>query len=220
MTMDERRSRLIAWLEVITKDLQDLLLDQFIFRELQKIVQQNPRFAESPGLFTQWMASNFAQATAVGIRRHAKMDKTSISLLRFLTEVKTYPDLISRQYYIGLYEAANAPIHMGENDFDDLAGVSKDYLPSSLIDQQIDDLKKSVHAVEKYVDKRIAHYDTKAPLIPTFGDLSDALATMERIVILYTRLLTGKGYSRLLPTIQFDWTSIFHFPWLEPDDFD
>jgi hypothetical protein len=215
-TIDERRSRLIEWIEIITKDLQDLLLDQFIFRELQEIVQQNPQFARSPGLFTQWMASGFAQATAVGIRRHAKKDDSSISLMRFLVKVKNSPELITRQYYTGLYREIDAPIHIGQNDFDDIAGAGNDRLPISLIEQHIDDLQRSVHAVEKYVDKRIAHYDIKAPVgpPPTFGDLSAALATMERLVILYTRLLTGKGYSRLLPTIQFDWTSIFRFTWI------
>src|SRR5262245_20815809 len=227
-TIDERRSRLIEWLEIITKDLQDLLLDQFIFRELQKIVQQNPQFARSPGLFTQWMASGFAQATAVGIRRHAKKDESSISLMRFLIKVKNSPELITRQYYIELYQAYGAPIHIGQNDFDDIAGAGNDRLPTSLIEQHIDDLQRSVHAVEKYVDKRIAHYDIKAPVgpTPTFADLSAALATIGELVILYVRLLTGKGRSRLLPTIQFDWTSIFCFAWIDQsnshddDDFD
>jgi len=52
MTIDQRRLRLIGWIEIIKKDVQGLLLDQFIFYELQKIVRENPRFAESPGLFT------------------------------------------------------------------------------------------------------------------------------------------------------------------------
>jgi hypothetical protein len=226
MTVDERRLRLIKWLEVITEDLRDLLLKQYIFRELQKIVEQNPRFAGVPGLFTKWMASNFAQATAVGIRRFAKPVKkgdNGISLIRFLIEVKAYPDLITRQYYIGLFEAINAPIHIGQNYFDDLAGEGEDKLPTSLIEkhiQQINDLKGAVRAVEKYVDKRIAHYDTKSPQVPTFGDLSKALATMEEVVLIYRRLLKGEGASRLLPTIQYNWMSIFQFPWLEPDDID
>jgi hypothetical protein len=109
MTEEERRSRLIDWLEIIKNDVQDLLLDQYIFRELQHTIEQNPLFNESPGLFTQWMASGFAQATAVGIRRQAKLNRDSISLSRFLNEIKHYPSLISRQYYIGLYQARKCP---------------------------------------------------------------------------------------------------------------
>jgi hypothetical protein len=78
-------------------------------------------------------------------------------------------------------------------------------------------LKNAVSAVEYYVDKRIAHYDTGALVrpAPTFSDLSSALATMEKLIILCLRLLTGQGFSRLLPTIQFDWRDIFRFAWTQ-----
>jgi hypothetical protein len=223
MTVNERRLRLIEWLEIIQKDLQVLLHNQHIFRELQKIAEKNPRFAESSGLFTQWMAWNFAQATAVGIRRFAKYnekDKDSVSLLRFLNEVKKHPDLITRQTHLALYQGKGAYPHMGHSVFDEVAGEGNDRLPTSLIDGQIDDLKKSVHDVEKYADRRVAHYDRRDPKIPTFGDLSDAMASMETIVILYRLLLTGQSMSQLLPTIQGEWMSIFQFPWVAPDDFD
>jgi hypothetical protein len=224
MTIDQRRLRLIGWLDVITNDVQWLLIDQCIFYELQKIVRQNPRFAESPGLFTRWMASGFAQASALGIRRHVKYkekrDKTNISLLRLLTEVKTYPKLISRQYYLELYKAQNAPIIIGENDFNALAGVGVNYLPTSLIETHIDELKSAADAVETYVDRRIAHHDRRATDIPTFGELSAALATMEKLVLLYVRLLQGPSTDKLLPTFSYDWTSIFRFAWLNPDHSD
>jgi hypothetical protein len=129
MTIDQRRLRVIGWLDVITNDVQWLLIDQHIFYELQKIVRQNPRFAECDGLFTRWMASGFAQASALGIRRQARYDKRypdNISLLRFLTEVKDDPDLITRQHYLGLYKAQNAPLVLGEGDFDNLAGAGSD----------------------------------------------------------------------------------------------
>lgn len=221
MTIDQRRLRLINWLDVITHDVQWLLIDQFIFYELQKIVRQNPRFAECDGLFTRWMASGFAQASALGIRRHAKYkeqrDKTNISLLRFLTEVKNYPKLISRQFYLELYKAQNAPIIIGENDFNALAGVGVDYLPQPVVEKHIDELKTAVSSVETYVDRRIAHHDRRGADIPTFGDISAALATMEKLVLLYVRLLKGPSLDKLLPTFQYDWTAIFLFPWLNPD---
>jgi hypothetical protein len=223
MTIDERRSRLIEWLEIIKKDLHVLLLDQFIFYELQKIIRQNPRFDGCPGQFTRWMASGYAQAAAVGVRRQVKYkerDKNSVSLKRFLTEVKDHPDLITRQYHIGLYDAENDPAHMGDAVFDNIAGAGEDRLPPSLIEQQIqqlNDLKGPVKAVEKYVDKRIAHYDNEELPIPTFNDISAALATMEKLVILYTCLLTGKGSAGLRPIIQDDWMAIFRFAWWEHD---
>jgi hypothetical protein len=75
-------------------------------------------------------------SVALGIRRRVKYkeerDKKNISLLRFLTEVKKYPELISRQYYLELYKAKNAPLVLGEGDFDKLAGPGNAYLPPTL----------------------------------------------------------------------------------------
>ena len=217
MTEAERRERLIQWLEVILKDVQDLLLDDHIFWEFQRLVEANPKFAESPGLFTQWMASAFIQATATGVRRQAKVSDDSISLARFLAEVEKYPNLVSRAHYMSLYAGKDQwHIEIGEHDFDNIAGASAVEVPKALVRQHIADLKKAVDGIEHYVDRRVAHYDKRglAKPTPTFADLSEALATLERIVILYWRLLKGGSYTTLLPTILFDWQQIFRFLWL------
>ena len=217
MTEEERRARLIQWLDVIFKDVQDLLLDNHIFWEFQKLVDANPKFKESPGLFTQWMASSFIQATATGVRRQAKINDDSISLARFQAEIEKYPNLVSRAHYMSLY-AGREPRHVkiGERDFDSLAGAGAAHLPIDLIRQHIVDLKTALDGIEHYVDRRVAHYDKRglAKPTPTFADLTDALATLERLVILYWRLLKGASYTNLLPTILFDWQQIFRFVWL------
>jgi hypothetical protein len=223
MTLDQRRARLSDWIEIIKSDVQGLLLDQFIFYELQKIVRDNPRFTESPGLFTRWMASGFAQASAVGIRRQARYDKRyedNICLKRFLVEIKNHPELITRQSYLDLYKAQNAPIELGEADFDKVAGVGNDQLPQALIVMHIDELKNASDAVATYVNRRIAHHDGRGAVIPTFGDLKAALATMEKLALLYLRLVQGPMWDHLLPTFGYDWTAIFRFPWLNPDHSD
>jgi len=103
MNEKERRDRLVQWLETIFQDVQDLLLDDHLFWELQKVVEANPEFNKASGLFTQWMASSFVQATAVGVRRQAKVDADGISLARFLAEIEKYPALVSRAHYMSLY---------------------------------------------------------------------------------------------------------------------
>ena len=218
MNESDRRTRLIQWLEAILKDIQDLLLDDYIFWELQSLVAANPNFKESPGLFTQWMASCFIQATATGVRRQAKINDDSISLARFLAEVEKYPNLVSRGHYMSLYDGKEAwYVEIGAHDFDDVAGSGAAHLPTDLIRRQISDLKAAVDGIEHYVDRRVAHYDKRglAKPTPTFADLTAALSTLERLVILYWRLLKGGSYQRLLPTIQFDWQQIFRFGWLQ-----
>lgn len=219
MNEKERRDRLIQWLETIFQDVHDLLLDDHIFWELQKVVEANPAFKEASGLFTQWMASSFVQATAVGVRRQTKVDADSISLARFLAEIEKYPSLVSRAHYMSLY-AGKEPwlLEIGEHDFDTVAGVGAAHPPVAVVQQQAADLKAAVGGIERYVDRRVAHYDKRglARPTPTFADLTASLQTLEGLVILYWRLLKGPSMTTMLPTIQFDWQDIFRFPWAKP----
>ena len=69
--------------------------------------------------------------------------------------------------------------------------------------------------IEQYADRRIAHFDKREPArpFPTFSDLSDAVKALEKIVILYWRLLKGPSMSTMLPEILFDWKDVFRFAW-------
>jgi len=91
-------------------------------------------------------------------------------------------------------------------------------LPVAIVQQQAADLKAAVGGIEHYVDRRVAHYDKRglARPTPTFADLTASLQTLERLVILYWRLLKGASITTMLPTIQFDWQDIFRFPWAKP----
>ena len=216
--MDEsaRRDRLVDWLEVVSRDVQDLLLDDHIFWELQEIVRRNPRFSTASGLFTQWMATAFVQATAVGVRRQAKADGDSVSLKRFLLEVQKCPSLVSREHYVSLFEGEHPDlIEAGQSDFDDIAGKGEPHLPSTIVSAHLCELDSAVKGIEHYVDRRIAHDDKRglAQPTPTFGDLSAALKAIEQLVILYSQLLKGESRTTLLPTIQCDWQNIFRFVW-------
>ena len=163
------------------------------------------------------MASAFVQATAVGVRRQAKTSDDSVSLRRFLTEVQKYPSLVSREYYISLY-AGKGPLHveLGQHDFHRVAGEHNPHVPTEFVEDRIRELMEAVGTIEHYVDRRVAHYDKRrlAEPTPTFADLSAALRTLERIVILYWRLLKGASMTTLLPTIQFDWQDVFRFAWM------
>jgi hypothetical protein len=219
MNEEQRRARLIAWLEKIYREVQDLLIDDHIFRELQRLIADNPRFKDVSGLFAQWMASNFIKATAVGVRRHAKADDDSISMKRFLDEIEAYPSLVSRAHYMSLFGGADPQTkEIGEHDFDNLAGAGVSQIPLALVQKQKADLAQAVHNIEHYVDRRIAHHDKRelARPIPALGDMSNALAVLDTLVVLYWRLLKGPYMSTLLPAIAFDWQDIFQFQWARP----
>jgi hypothetical protein len=163
------------------------------------------------------MASAFTQATAVGVRRQAKDNDKSVSLKRFLLEVKRYPELVSREHYLSLYAGTEAShVERGHRDFDRVAGQGHAHIPAALVEDQLRQLCQAVDAIEHYVDRRIAHYDQRgvARPTPTLADLTAALQILERIVILYWRLLKGPVMTTLMPAIQVDWQNIFRFSWI------
>ena len=216
MTDAERLIRLIKWLETIYADVQQLLLDDHLFWEFQKIVEHNDEFLKASGLFTRFIATGYIRSAAIGVRRQAKSDKDSVSVVRFLCEVRDYPQIVSRQHYVALYDGTESRrVEIGQRDFDRIAGKGGSHVPSALAEQQIRDVRDAVEKIEHYVDRRIAHHDKRdlARPVPTFSELTEALRTLERIVILYWRLLKGPSMSTVLPTIVYDWKDIFRFAW-------
>jgi hypothetical protein len=212
----DRRTRLIGWLEVIFADVQQLLLNDHIFWELQEIVERNDEFLRASGLFTRFIASAYAQSAAIGIRRQIKANTDSVSIMRFLKEIQTYPDLVSRAHYMSLYKGLEDwRIELGQHDFDKVAGTGSKHLPPELVRQQIQEVNEAAENIEHYVDRRVAHHDKRglARPMPKFDDIRDTLKVLESMVILYWRLLKGPSMSTMTPTILNDWKDIFRFAW-------
>jgi hypothetical protein len=219
MDIDKRRTRLIGWLEVAEKDIENLLLRHHIFEELRSIVRANQKFASASGLFNEWIVLSYAQSATVGVRRHLKVRDDSVSLKGCLQEIKNYPELVSRDFYIGLF--ADSPEWVtstaGHKYFDSISDESGKHIAVDLVDKQLADLEAAAGAIEHYVDRRITHYDKRdlARPVPSFKDLEDALRALETLVIFYWTVLKGSGLVGLTPTIQYDWQDVFEFAWIE-----
>jgi hypothetical protein len=219
MDIGERRTRLIGWLEVARTDVENLLLGCHIFEELQSIVRANERFGNASGLFNEWVALSYAQSATVGVRRHLKGGDGSVSLKGCLEEIKKYPELVSRDFYIALFVDSPECVTRtsGQKYFDSISDKTGKYIAVHLVDKQLADLEAAAGAIEHYVDRRIAHYDKRslARPVPTFKDLEGALRALETLVIFYWTLLKGSGLVGLTPTIQYDWQDVFAFAWIE-----
>jgi hypothetical protein len=216
MTLEQRRNRLIKHLERIAAEVQQLLIGDHLFWELQKIVRENDMFRNASGLFTRWIAEGYAQSAVLGVRRQSKLNRGSISLRGFLEEIKEYPDLVSRQHYMSLYAGKDERLmQMGEEDFDRVAGGGSVCIPIPLVEEHISEISASAAGIEKYADRRVAHYDRREPAMPfpTFVELTAAIKALDEIVVLYWRLLIGYQMDTLMPTILFDWQDVFRFPW-------
>jgi hypothetical protein len=220
MTLEERRNRAIDWLESIYKDVQDTIVDNHVFWEIQGIVKANIRLAETPSIFKQWMASGFVQAAALGVRRQADKADGCVSLHRLLLEIRAWPSIVSRASVRDLYLRSNLErtiaAEYADGDYDRLVGPELMQPNPGSVQIEIDELLAKADGIRHYVDRRVAHYDIRGiqqPL-PTFNDLDECLALLERLVKKYKILLTGAGITTLLPTFQYDWKAVFYFPWL------
>ena len=215
MTETERRSRLIGWLEIIYKDVQDVVVDAHVFWEIQKMFETNSRLLQTPSIVNSWMASGFAQSAALGVRRQADNRQDSVSLHRFLFELQKDPLLASRQHYISLFENPDIFGSLPDGQYDRLVGKDRPNPDPLEMKAEIRELIAKTDKIKHYVDKRVAHYDQIGlQKAPTFNDLTDCLTLFERLIKKYKPLLTGANITNLLPTFQYDWKAVFKFPWL------
>jgi hypothetical protein len=212
----QRLERVRRWFDVIEAELRQLLIDNHVFWEIQDVVRRNPQFANIPGLVTQWMASCFIQAAVSAVRRQVKLDKDSISLRRLLVELQTYPQLITRQLYVGYFAKAEPWLkEAGPREFDAWSGGG-DQLDPSVVQADVSRLVAAAAPIEAYGDRRVAHYDQRglAGPAPTFKELTDCLQMLDDTFKKYHVLLRGSSLHSVLPTIIPDWQAIFRFPWM------
>jgi AbiU2 len=222
MNETERRQRLRQWLNTIYREVQNTMLDNSIFWEVQEMFKNNSRLADTPSIFNQWMASNFIQAAAVSVRRQADKDSRSVSLYRFLKEIQSFPMLLSRDSVIARYAEKNTSLPTNvcddhaNGDYDRCVGIGKSVPDSDQIQKEIDKLRGLAESIKHYVDKRIAHYDEQGLRqdVPRFSDLEVCFSFFEETIRKYKVLLDAEGITQILPTFSYDWKAIFRFPWL------
>ena len=218
MTIEQRRERALGWLETIYKDVQELVVHNHVFWEVQNIIKKNQRLADTPSVFYDCLALTFSQSATVTVRRHSKLNKQSVSLHRLLEELRQYPKIITRDYFVGLYGLDRLEQKRANRAFDKLAGKDAGHLDPGRVQDDIDELKKGTKPIEDFVDRRVAHYDPR-PLKygqPKFDQLTDAIHCLEKLTLRCSLVLKAESAATMLPTFQYDWKAIFKFPWIEP----
>jgi hypothetical protein len=218
MTDEERLKRALGWLDTIAADVVELLINNYVFGELQKIIRVNQKLQQSESIFFEWMGSVFAHSAAVGVRRQAAVNDQSISLRRLLVELQKYPYLITRQYHRGLYKSRSPRVQAAvDRAYDTYVGAGRTELDPARIQQDIDLLSSASERIRHYTDRIVAHYDQRglAKPVPTFYDLSNCLLEMDELVLKYLELMKGDAKTTLLPSFLYDWKSIFRIPWIE-----
>jgi hypothetical protein len=130
MSVHERRGRARRWLDLIRSDVRELLIDNYIFWELQEVWKNRP-LERLSGIFPRFVVNGFINSMVVGIRKQAKGGDHEVSMCRFIRELEKFPELASREHYLSFFADAEEWLrqHNGEEFYDSIAGAGASTLP-------------------------------------------------------------------------------------------
>jgi hypothetical protein len=163
-------------------------------------------------LFWDWISRNFVSASLLGIRRQIDKDNRAVSLARLLHDISENSGLITRDFFTSLYPREMQDL--GNNDFNEIAGVSAANYPRSEAEKDKQLLYDLGSSFRDYIDRRLAHFDKADNVtIGTFADLYEGIDKIGELFRKYCLLLSGTSIL-LIPVPQYDWKSIFRVPWI------
>lgn len=201
-------------IDVIRKDLQDVLNYQQICKYFEDIVNANLDHirANKGKTFCNFIRKCYAITAATCIRRHAMFEKDSISLMRLLYQIKNCASQFTYVFYLEVYPLnSNEPIWQ-KLTFSNFSNDGK-IISEDLIERDMDEIKTITKKVSDFVDRFIAHLDRRGlDEKITYGELDVSLDLFNKIACKYLALVSGAGYVTLTPGIPFDWDNIFRVP--------
>ncbi len=203
------------WLNTIHLDVRGLLINRYIFREVQQIIRSNSKI-QLESSFYEWLGNIYATAAVIGVRSQLDAGTICISFAGLLIEMQATPEILSRERYVSLYKTSKLPNEVAHRHFDKLAGESRSHFPAETIEADFSSFRQKAESIRKYANKRIAHLDrSEFKELPTYAELDDCLDYLESLLKKYLRLFTADAYVHIVPAWQYDWQEIFRRRWIE-----
>lgn len=212
--MDSRLKKWLRWFKVVQDDIQQLLIKQNVFWEVQDIIKRNDEL-HKPSSFYSYLGDTYVAYISIGIRRQIKIDSQSISFSRLLTEIANTPAILSRKYYVSLYKGSTVE-QCADRLFDRFCGSDKTCISPDMVIADLGEFERAASAVEDFADKRIAHHDKRQPrVLPRFEQVDSCLDTLDELCCKYHEVFHASAMSSIRPVCQYDWKQIFTVPWLK-----
>jgi hypothetical protein len=191
-----------------------LVVPRQVYRKLVEVANANlDHITKHSGWhFVDFVRHGYAAQVAVGIRRHVKDNKDSVSLMRLLKEVRDNATRFTYQFFLEQFPIDENYVPWQKPTFGQFSddGIT---VSSRILNEDMESLKALAKNVEDSVDKDVAHLDKKPHEgLVTFGDLETCIHELNRLVCKYRTLFGGGGMSSLEPTILFGWEDIFRVP--------
>ena len=206
--------RWISWADKIEEDLRELVNNQQIFREFSDTVQTNWKHidANQGSLFCYFVRTCYAVQAAVGIRRHLKINKDSVSLLQLIYQISKCALQFTYDFYISQYPIDESYVNWQESTFSQFSHDGR-VVAKDIIDADLKTIYELGTQIESYVDCQLAHLDRNNwDGQVTYDDLGKMIEQFNELTCKYLSLITAKGLLTLEPAIAYDWKSIFRVP--------
>ena len=199
--------------KIIRNQITELALRRFIYREVTKLIQENPRL-QVRSAFYDWMHSVYVTDMAMSIRRLVDWNKRTISFIRLMEDMKRHPEVISRRRFTHPYK--NFMKQYGHRDYERFAKPGQNILDRRLIAFHRRTIVRSQKKIRHFLNNHIAHSNKyKRRQSPTRAELEMCLDTLEILMKEYALLFERVALLNVAPVIQYDWMAPFRVAWLQ-----
>ena len=214
--MNPRLSKWLSWLKVIQAEIQDLVVSKHTFHELQRMIAENPGI-QAENSFYRYVTNTYVSHVIIGVRRQVKTDPQSISLALLLKQLIETPEVLSRTYFVALYEGSSVK-DRADQDFNKFAQPGAPHIDSCQVKRDLERLFAITKKCEDFADRRVAHRDKRDPkALLTFNEVDDCISLLDELYVKYLLMFQATAMETLLPTWQYDWKVIFRSPWIPPE---
>jgi hypothetical protein len=224
----QTREELIQWLRTLQDQVLSLRLNQQIFKSVWHLIETNPELQARQSHLYGWIHNMYAEGMAMAVRRLCDSDERTISLVRFLTFVKSDPTVISRNAYAALFpeDTINHPAlpkevrlalrnHVINTGYDKLVGENAAAPDKRQLGKEIGELKRLAATIIGYAHKRIAHHDVDPPKsFPTLEEIDSVIDLAAKIIQKYLALFEAVHNEMDSVVMQYDWMAPLRVPWL------
>lgn len=223
---DQRIEKWTRWIEgPIKNEVLAIHLRRHAWQEIGDLIDRNGGLP--PSYFWEFFRELYGHTQAVAVRRLADTHRDAGSLGKLIEEVHGAASLLTRDFWIGLWDLADGDtMHakldrkMAERGWErQFGGDVGDHLDPAIPQRDLERLRQSADKVKAYVDEHIAHLDAKPrPAELTIGEIHEVIEPIGELFGRYANLFTAASWAMLTPAIQDDWLAPFRVPWIRPTD--
>jgi hypothetical protein len=223
-------------LSTIANELSGLFVHRQVYDRLGSIIAANPRLAR-PNLFLSELFEWYVMTNVVLAERDAQRLSNVVSLANVLHEIAEHPEELSRKAFRKMHTGAAYIPSPRPNEWGDdpereevlwlieplydqySAANDHDSLSVDSTRQDLRELEAAAHEVETFRNEVVSHRARVVSISKiSVASINAYIDMLDHLVLKYEKILFGAAPPTRDPVTQFEWTGIFRFPWIQPEE--